>query len=58
MSKNIIVTSGPTNERIDAVMKITNMSTGALGAIVADELLKEEKLGKLWFLHKSCGITI
>jgi len=30
-NKNIIVTSGPTNERIDAVMKITNMSTGALG---------------------------
>ena len=27
MSKNIIVTSGPTNERIDAVMKITNMTT-------------------------------
>ena len=46
MRKNIIVTSGPTNERIDAVMKITNMSTGALGAIVADELLKEEELGK------------
>ena len=48
--KNIIVTSGPTNERIDAVMKITNMSTGALGAIVADELLKEEELGKLYYL--------
>lgn len=48
--KNIIVTSGPTNERIDAVMKITNMSTGALGAIVADELLKEEVLGKLYYI--------
>ena len=50
MRKNIIVTSGPTNERIDAVMKITNMSTGALGAIVADELLKEEELGKLYYI--------
>ena len=50
MKKNIIVTSGPTNERIDAVMKITNMSTGALGAIVADELLKEEELGKLYYI--------
>lgn len=48
--KNIIVTSGPTNERIDAVMKITNMSTGALGAKVADELLREEELGKLYYI--------
>ena len=48
--RNIIVTSGPTNERIDAVMKITNMSTGALGAIVADELLKDERLGKLYYI--------
>ena len=28
--KNIIITSGPTNEKIDAVMKITNMSTKML----------------------------
>ena len=48
--KNIIVTSGPTNERIDAVMKITNMSTGALGAKVADELLREKELGKLYYI--------
>ena len=39
MKKNIIIDAGPTNERIDAVMKITNMSTGALGSIVADTLL-------------------
>ena len=31
MKKNIIIDAGPTNERIDAVMKITNMSTGRLG---------------------------
>ena len=48
--RNIIVTSGPTNERIDAVMKITNMSTGALGVKIADELLKEDDLGKLYYL--------
>lgn len=42
MKKNIIITSGPTNERLDAVMKITNMSTGALGAIIADEILEEK----------------
>ncbi len=52
MKKNIIITSGPTNERLDAVMKITNMSTGALGAIVADEFLKEEQenIDKLYYL--------
>lgn len=43
MKKNIIVDAGPTNERIDAVMKITNMSTGALGSIIADTIL--EKFG-------------
>lgn len=37
----IIVTAGPTNERIDAVMKITNMSTGALGSIVADAIVEQ-----------------
>ena len=47
MKKNIIITSGPTNERLDAVMKITNMSTGALGAIVADEFLKEGEYREL-----------
>ena len=43
MKKNIIIDAGPTNERIDAVMKITNMSTGALGSIIADTLLKEHE---------------
>ena len=37
--KNIIIDAGPTNERIDAVMKIINMSTGALGSIIADTLM-------------------
>lgn len=41
MKKNIIIDAGPTNEKIDEVMKITNMSTGALGSIIADTLLKE-----------------
>lgn len=48
--KKIIITAGPTNERIDAVMKITNMSTGTLGATIADELLEEEQLQKLYYL--------
>ena len=42
MGKKIIITSGPTNERIDAVMKITNMSTGALGNVVAETFLEDK----------------
>lgn len=50
MKKNIIITAGPTNERIDSVMKITNMSTGALGSAIADEILEEKDLEKLYYL--------
>ncbi len=52
MKKNIIITAGPTNEAIDAVMKITNMSTGALGSIVADTLIKKykEEIGKIYYI--------
>lgn len=50
--KSIIVTSGPTNERLDAVMKITNMSTGALGATIADEIIRSEEkwVKKLYYI--------
>ncbi len=50
--KNIIIDAGPTNERIDAVMKITNMSTGALGSIVADTLLDmyNEEIGTIFYI--------
>ncbi len=52
MKKNIIITSGPTNEKIDAVMKITNMSTGALGAAVADTFLEErdEEIETIYYI--------
>ena len=52
MKKNIIITSGPTNEKIDAVMKITNMSTGALGAAVADTFLEErnEEIERIYYI--------
>ena len=52
MKKNIIITAGPTNERMDAVMQITNMSTGALGATVAEEFLKTkgEEIESLYYL--------
>ena len=49
MKKKIIITAGPTNERIDSVMKITNMSTGALGCIFAETFLedRDEKIEKI-----------
>lgn len=52
MKKNIIITAGPTNERLDAVMKITNMSTGALGSIIADEFIKDKSnsIEKLYYI--------
>lgn len=38
--KNILITAGPTNEYIDEVMKITNMSTGRLGIELARNFLE------------------
>ncbi|MBR1984312.1 MAG: hypothetical protein IKA31_01080, partial [Clostridia bacterium] len=45
--KRILITAGPTNEYIDEVMKITNMSTGRLGI----ELTKN-------FLKEGCAVTL
>ena len=41
MKKNILITEGPTNEYIDEVMKITNMSTGRLGIELTKNYLNE-----------------
>lgn len=48
----IIVTAGPTNERIDAVMKITNMSTGSMGTTVVETLLEEHEneVDKIYYI--------
>lgn len=53
MKKKIIITAGPTNERIDSVMKITNMSTGSMGCNVAETFwkIKKTKLKK-YFLFQ------
>ena len=36
----ILITSGGTFEKIDSVRKITNMASGRLGALIADEFAK------------------
>jgi len=41
IKKNILITAGPTNEYIDEVMKITNMSTGRLGIELTKNYLNE-----------------
>ena len=41
MKKKILITAGPTNEYIDEVMKITNMSTGRLGIELTKSYLNE-----------------
>ena len=47
MKKRVLITAGPTNEYIDEVMKITNMSTGRLGV----ELSKN-------FVANDCEVTL
>lgn len=39
--KRVLITAGPTNEYIDEVMKITNMSTGRLGVELTRNYLNE-----------------
>ena len=39
--KKVLITAGPTNEYIDEVMKITNMSTGRLGIELTRNYLNE-----------------
>lgn len=47
---NILITSGGTQENIDEVRTITNMSTGALGTTIANTLLDFLNVNKLFFL--------
>ena len=58
MKKRIIITSGPTNEQIDAVMKITNMSTGALGSTIAETFLRErsKNIEKVYYLSPKLAL--
>lgn len=50
--KKIIITGGPTNEPIDEVMKITNMSTGRL-AVALGELFSKAKYKVILILNNS-----
>ena len=54
---NIVITAGGTSEPIDNVRKITNSSTGKLGAVIAEELLKREDVGKIFYIKAKKAIT-
>lgn len=45
----VLITSGPTQERIDGVRSITNFSTGTTGAQIADHF--SEHGAKVYFIH-------
>ena len=50
---NVVITLGPTDESIDDVMKITNMSTGGLGVEIARALMTHQGFDaeiKLWLI--------
>ncbi|MCQ2561942.1 MAG: hypothetical protein MJ186_07840 [Clostridia bacterium] len=49
--KNILITGGPTNEAIDKVMTITNMSTGSLSCAFAKTALEAGDKVTLIFHH-------
>lgn len=52
MKKNVIITAGGTEEAIDNVRKITNVSSGKLGSMICNTLLenKESDIEKIFYL--------
>ena len=51
MPENIILTAGGTSEPIDRIRSITNTSTGMLGRLIARELSKSDKVGRIFYIH-------
>lgn len=49
---NIIITAGGTTERIDPVRKISNMATGKLGSLIAEEFARQggKQIEKIFYL--------
>ena len=53
---NILITSGGTIEKIDAVRSISNMSTGKLGSLIADCFAGESNVGRIFYICSSSAI--
>ena len=58
MLKNIVITAGGTSEKIDGVRKITNMSTGKLGATICNNILSEieKEVKNIYYLCSSSSV--
>lgn len=53
---NVVITAGGTSEPIDNVRKITNSSTGKLGCVIAEEILKLNNLDKIYYICSKSAI--
>jgi len=51
--KKILITSGGTIEPIDDVRVITNISTGSMGATIADAMVQAPTVEKIYYIHAS-----
>lgn len=51
MGKTVVITAGGTSEPIDKVRKITNSSSGKLGAIIADMFASDSMVDKIIYIH-------
>lgn len=47
----IVITAGGTSEYIDKVRKITNSGTGKLGSMIANELVSNENINEIFYIH-------
>lgn len=58
MLKTIVITAGGTAEPIDNVRKITNMSTGKLGATICNTLFEEmsDQIAKVYYMCSSTAV--
>ena len=56
MKMNILVTSGGTTEKIDAVRRISNMSTGKLGSLTAERFAAEPDVEKVFYICSKTAI--
>ena len=53
---NVLVTSCGTSEQIDNVRKVINMSTGRLGSMIANELVKSSFVDKVYYLSERSAL--
>ena len=56
---NLIITAGGTDERIDEVRSITNMSTGRLAGIIAKAILSKytDEIENLYYVHCKSAVV-